>query len=489
MDEHDETTQEDATTAEVAATSSWESPMPLSMPPMPPAARAPEQPFVPADVTEQVALPADVTEQVAGAPSIEAPAPWYVGDASGAGSLPPGDGGPLRGAGASPERPGGRHRVVAVAAAAALLAGGVGAGLGVALGGSSTPTTAPSHVPVIASPGTSTQTATGPTESTAAIAKAVTPAIVDINTNVASPASQGQEQAAGTGMIITASGEVLTNNHVVANATKISIHVQGYAGSYGATVIGVDPTKDVALLQIEGFSGRLPTVSLGNSSTVPVGSAVVAIGNALGFGQQPTTVTGIVSALGRTITASDQSITTSSETLHNLIETDAPIQPGDSGGPLVNSHGQVIGMDTAASSASQAGSTLGFAIPINEARAIVQQMEKGHATGGIVLGENAFLGIFEGTSSFGFGGFGASTGATGVAGVAVSDVAIGGPAQAAGIAAGDTITAVGSTPTTSIAALQRAISSNKPGDQVTVTYVDTTGASHTATVTLAGLPK
>jgi len=459
----------------VAAT--FESPMPLSMPPMThevpvgPGATAPDQP---------------AQDAVAG----DAPAPWYAGDDAGGGAPPPPSAGGWPGAGGAYEpsapRPAGRHRVVAVAAAAALLAGGVGAGLGVALGTGSSTTSAPSHVPVIPSPGRSTQAATGPSESTAAIAKAVTPAVVDINTNVASPASQGQSQAAGTGMIITSSGEVLTNNHVVENATKISVHIQGHSGSYAASVIGVDPTKDVALLQIEGYSGTLPTVSLGNSSTVAVGNAVVAIGNALGFGQQPTTVTGIVSALGRTITASDQSLTTTSETLHNLIETDAPIQPGDSGGPLVNAHGQVIGMDTAASSSSGSGTTLGFAIPINEARSIVQQIEKGDATGGVILGETAFLGIFEGTSSFGFGNFGTPSG---VAGVAVSDVSIGGPAQAAGIAAGDTITAVGSTPTTSITALQQVISSHKPGDQITVTFVDTTGASHTATVTLAGLPK
>ncbi len=483
------------------------SPLPLSMPPMAPVTdgsgqehaagagsppgEAPAAQDAPpaADAPPHAATPGNAAGDpgAAGAPPPPPPGGWGPGG-------PPGwtPGGWAPGPYEHPARPAARRRVVAVAAAAALLAGGVGAGLGVSLGTGSS-TSAPSDVPVIPSPGTSTQTAAGPSEPTAAIAKAVTPAVVDITSEVASPASQGQSQAEGTGMIITASGEVLTNNHVVENATKITVHVQGHAGSYPATVIGVNPTKDVALVQIEGFSGRLPTVVLGNSSAVAVGNPVVAIGNALGFGQQPTTVTGIVSALGRTITASDQSILSTSETLHNLIETDAPIQPGDSGGPLVDSHGQVIGMDTAAVSS---GPVLGFAIPVNEARAIVQQIEKHQAVGGNILGENAFLGIFEGTSSFGnlggfgnFGGLGGSGSASAVSGVSVSDVAIGGPAQAAGIAAGDTITAVGSTPTPSIAALQKVISAHKPGDQVTVTFVDTTGTSHTATVTLAGIPK
>jgi S1-C subfamily serine protease len=378
--------------------------------------------------------------------------------------------------------------VLTVAAAAALLAGGLGAGLGVAFSGGNSSTSSSTSVPVIPSPTHSTVASSGPTESTAAIAKAVQPAIVDINTDVASPASQGQEQAAGTGMIITSTGEVLTNNHVVADATKITVSIQGSSGTYGATVIGVDPTKDVALLQIEGYSGTLPTVRLGNSATAAVGDPVVAMGNALGLGQQPTTVTGIVSSLDRTITASDSSPTSVSETLHGLIETDAPIQPGDSGGPLINSQGQVIGMDTAAESASGSGvgTTLGFAIPINEARSIVQQMERGQAGGGVILGETAFLGVFDGSSSS-FGGF--AFGQQSVSGVPVSDVAIGSPAQAAGIVGGDTITAVDSVATPTIASLQKAIESKKPGDQVTVTYVDTSGASHTATVTLIGMPK
>jgi S1-C subfamily serine protease len=458
---------------------SWVPLMPLSMPPF--------DPSPPADVLDdRVAGDPVADDEWAPSDGAPPPPPWFGAGPVAYGPVPP-----------PPEPPRSNHRTLAAAAVAALLAGGLGAGLGAAFGSSSpspsSATSAPTTVPIIPTPGRSTQASSGPSESVAAIAKAALPAIVDIDGDVASETSTGQEEDAGTGMIITSSGEVLTNNHVVEDATKITVSVQGHSGTYAADVIGVDPTKDVALLQIEGFSGPLPTIRLGNSSTVAVGSSVVAMGNAQGLGGQPTTVTGIVSALGRTITASDESEIPASETLHGLIETDAPIQPGDSGGPLLNSKGEVIGMDTAASSSSDSGATLGFAIPIDNARAIVQAMEKGETTGGITLGESPFLGIFEEPDSSsglggGFGGFGGGSGTT-VTGVAVSDVAIGSPAEAAGIVGGDTITKVDSTPTPTITALQKVIGAQKPGSQVTVTYVDTSGETQTATVTLEGIPK
>ncbi|MCU1495409.1 MAG: hypothetical protein JWO62_3173 [Acidimicrobiaceae bacterium] len=452
----------------------WESPMPLSMP----------------SFAQSSAGPTDGLLDPPGGPSsggTPPELPWGGGGPGDYGHVPP----------PPPEPHHGGRNVLAVAAVAALLAGGLGAGLGVAFGSGSGSGPTSTTVPVVPSPGRSTQASSGPSESTAAIAKAVQPGIVDINTTVASPAAQGQEQAAGTGMIITSSGEVLTNNHVVENATKITVSIQGHSGTYAASVIGVDPTKDVALLQIEGYSGSLPTVSLGNSSSVAVGNSVVAMGNAQGLGGQPTTVTGMVSALGRTITAGDQTSATVSETLHGLIETDAPIQPGDSGGPLINAHAQVVGMDTAALSGTDTSATLGFAIPINQARTIAQEMEKGQAVNGIILGESPFLGIYGSVSSaFGSSGFGSSTGTgtgtsagTTPAGIGLSDVAIGGPAQAAGLVAGDTITKIDSTTTTTFAALQKVVAAQKPGNQISVSYVDTSGATHSATVTLGGIPK
>ncbi len=399
-----------------------------------------------------------------------------------------------------------RGTLIAATTAVALAAGGLGAGLGVALSGSSAATAAGSAQTgqTVTVPGV-TETS-GRSLSTAAIAAKVDPAVVDINTVVASPSSEGQEEAAGTGMIITKGGEVLTNNHVVADATRISVTIQGRSGTFAAKVIGVDPTDDVALLQIEGVRNALPTVELGNSSSAVVGTNVVAIGNALGLGHQPTVVTGQVTATGRTITASDEGSASNSETLHNLLQTDADIVPGDSGGPLVNSAGQVIGMDTAATS-SESGSTTGFAIPIDSAINLVDQMVKGQTGNGVVFGETPYLGIFESATATnnnnpngyggGFGGFGysgasgssGSSGTSSVSGVYVEDVSLNGPAYNAGIRGGDTITAFNGKATTSLSALKSVLDSLKPGAKASVTFVGQTGASQTVTVMIGQIPQ
>jgi S1-C subfamily serine protease len=408
-----------------------------------------------------------------------------------------------------------RTKLVAASTAVALAAGGIGAGLGVALSGGGAVATGSPHGQAVSVP-SATETS-GKSMTTAAIAAEIDPAVVDIDTVVASPSSEGQEDAAGTGMILTSAGEVLTNNHVVEDATSIRVTVQGRSGSFAAKVIAVDPTEDVALLQIEGVKNPLPTIKLGNSSTAAVGTSVVAIGNAEGLGQQPTVVTGQITATGRTITASDEGSGTNAETLHNLLQTDAEIVPGDSGGPLVNSSGQVIGMDTAASSSEQ-GATMGFAIPINTAINLVDDMVKGKTTNGIILGETPYLGIFESSSStsgsrsgyggngyggngYGFGGgFGGGFGysgasgssgssATSVAGVYVEDVSLNGPAYNAGIRAGDTITSLDGKATTSLTQLKSVLDSLKPGAKATVAVVGPDGSSQTLTVTIGAIPQ
>ena len=183
--------------------------------------------------------------------------------------------------------------------------------------------------------------------STSQIAAKVSPGLVD----VVSTLGDENGKAAGTGMVLTSNGEVLTNNHVIDGATSISVTDIGNGHTYKATVVGYDKTKDIAVLQLQNASG-LRTVTFGDSSTVSVGQQVVAIGNAEGKGGQPSVVTGSVTALNQSITASDEGSASNSEQLTGLIQTNAPIQPGDSGGPLVNSAGQVIGIDTAASSSS-----------------------------------------------------------------------------------------------------------------------------------------
>ncbi len=180
--------------------------------------------------------------------------------------------------------------------------------------------------------------------------------------------SGGTQEDQGTGMIITPDGEVVTNNHVISGATTITVTLYGSLKALPATLIDTDPANDVALLQIDGQS-NLPTVSYGDSDDVQVGDAVVAIGNALGLSAGTPTVTqGIISAKGRTVQASDSS-GTGTETLINMIQTDAAINPGNSGGPLVDSSGMVIGMNTAVASSTDGtaqAQDIGFAIPSNK---------------------------------------------------------------------------------------------------------------------------
>ena len=252
------------------------------------------------------------------------------------------------------------------------------------------------------------------------IASRVDPALVDV---VSTDGYQGATSA-GTGIVLSSTGEVLTNNHVVNGATSIKVTDIGNGKTYTATVVGYDASHDVAVIQLQGASG-LTTASLGDSSTVQTGDSVTALGNAEGKGGTPSVATGTVTALNQSITASDE-LSSVSEQLTGLIETNAPIQPGDSGGSLVNSYGQVIGMDTAAGSSDQpqgqsstATATQAYAIPINEAVSIAQQIESGTTTADVHIGATAFLGWRSaprapaaGSSggSNGFGGFGGSNG-------------------------------------------------------------------------------
>ena len=216
--------------------------------------------------------------------------------------------------------------------------------------------------------------------------------LVIINTTL----QYSSEQAAGTGMVINADGLVLTNNHVIENATKITATVASTGKTYLAKVVGYDVTGDIALIQLQNPSGLHP-VPIGDASKVKTGAAVVALGNAEGQ-NQIVPATGHITGLNQTITASDQGGTVSSETLHGMIETNANVVAGDSGGPLVNSAGQVIGMDTAGNSVSgpQQQSVSGFAIPINTALSVARQITAGHAGSTIVVGYPPFIGIYVG---------------------------------------------------------------------------------------------
>ena len=209
------------------------------------------------------------------------------------------------------------------------------------------------------------------------VATSVDPAVVDITSTLTGGVAEG------TGMVITPGGQVLTNNHVVDGSLRITGQIDGAGRTYTMSIIGVDPTHDVALLQLEGAS-NLRTVSVGDSTKVGEGDAVLAIGNGLGKGGTPSTAAGTVVALGQTITATEDD-GSNPETLNDMIETNADIQPGYSGGPLVDARGQVIGMDTAASPdglGERFGSTSpdGFAIPITDAMSVVDTLRNGRGT-------------------------------------------------------------------------------------------------------------
>jgi len=282
-------------------------------------------------------------------------------------------------------------------------------------------------------------------------------------------------------MIVTSGGEVLTNNHVIQNASTIRVSVAG-TGTYPARVLGADPTGDVALLQLRGASG-LPTAALADSSNLTIGEEVVAMGNALGRGGAPSVAAGTITGLDRSIVA--RSDAGPGEHLHGLIQTDASISPGESGGPLVNTAGQVIGMITAGAPTQTSTATrVGFAIPTNDAVSVVDRIESGRGGASVVLGQAGFLGIEAAPLT---PETAARTGIDARSGVVVAGILPNGPAAQAGIRPPSVITAIDGRAVGSPTALGTMLHSHKPGEQVRVTWVDTSG-THTATVSLIAGP-
>jgi S1-C subfamily serine protease len=284
----------------------------------------------------------------------------------------------------------------------------------------------------------------------------VEPSIVSIDVK-----GQGSEDQ-GTGMIISSKGYVITNNHVIAAAVHggtITVTPTGSTKSLSATLIGTNPIDDVALIKINNASG-LPAVTFGNSTSLVVGDAVVAIGNALGLAAGTPTVTqGIVSALGRTVTAGSSS---SSETLNNMIQTDAAINPGNSGGPLLDSHGDVIGMNTAVAGSLPDGTSaqnIGFAIPVATIESLLKQLEAGQS----IVSHGAFIGVEIMSMSPSLQsqyGFTVSTGAV------VTSVIAGTGAASAGLKQGDIIVGINAIKIASAQDVSSVISALKPGDTI-----------------------
>jgi S1-C subfamily serine protease len=346
-----------------------------------------------------------------------------------------------------------------------------------------------------------------------AIVTKVKPGLVIINTNL----QFDSEAAAGTGMVINADGLVLTNNHVIDGSTKITATVAATGRTYSATVVGYDKTGDIALIQLQNASG-LTVVPIGNSSSVKIGNAVVALGNAEGRGRI-TAAAGGVTGLNQTITASEEGGSTASETLTGMIQTDANIVPGDSGGPLAGSTG-VIGMDTAGNAVSdQQQTSAGFAIPINTALSVARQIAGGHASSTITIGYPPFVGIFIASGSNGSpqaqaqqeeqqsGGGGSGGAGSGPAcytsnadltvpsaiapvssGTLIIGTICGSPAASAGMTGGAVITAVNGQAVGSPDDLTGILSRFQPGDTISVTWVSPSGQRSTSSLHLTAGP-
>jgi S1-C subfamily serine protease len=429
-----------------------------------------------------------------------------------------------------PPRPPRRRIGLLSYVAVALVAGALGAGSVVALYHPASSSTAvplpsssglaPAPLPTGAIPAPSTAPGTSTGES--GVVSKIEPGLVIINTAL----QYNSEQAAGTGMVITSGGLVLTNNHVIEDATRITATVVSTGRTYDVRVVGYDVTGDVALIQMEGASG-LHTVPIGTSAGLKVGQPVVAMGNAEGR-SMIVPAAGSITGLNQTITASDQGGTVTSETLHGMIETNADIVSGDSGGPLANTAGQVIGMNTAGNDVQfQTQTAEGFAIPINTALAIARQIQAGQASSTISIGYPPFMGIYiaqgsnaspqaqeaqqegngfgggfggGGFGNGGFGGFGnggssgcytndagltaPSTIANVSSGTLIVGVICGSPAASAGMTAGSVITAVNGQAVGSPDDLTSVVSKYRPGDTIAVTWVSPSGQRTTSNIDL-----
>ena len=299
---------------------------------------------------------------------------------------------------------------------------------------------------------------------TRTVTRSANTGIVDIYTTLG---YEDGAAAAGTGMLISRKGEVLTNNHVIRGATKFKVVDVTTHRSYNATVVGYSVSHDIAVLQLANAS-HLRTIKLGGYLKLHVGQPVIARGNAQGRGGAPKAAPGRVIALHRKIVARD--ISGDSETLHNVIATNTAVEPGDSGGPLEDVHNRAIGMVTAG---SPVGVARGFAIPIRQALLYARTIMKGKSSAAIHVGPTAFLGVVLKDVS---------------GGTQIQQVLPNLPADAAGLVAGDVITSLNGAPISSMADMRQALLSIAVGTAVSIGWNDTTGTAQTGTITPASGP-
>ncbi len=283
-----------------------------------------------------------------------------------------------------------------------------------------------------------------------------------------------REQTLGSGVIISPDGYILTANHVIADADQIKVALTGNKKEYTAKVVGADPPTDVAVLKID--EQDLPAITLGNSDQVEVGDIALAIGNPFAIsrpGQTPTVTMGIISALGRSGLDFDNDVG-----YENYIQTDAAINPGNSGGALVDADGRLIGINAAIASSSEGNEGIGFAIPINLARHVVERLIHGGKV------SRGFLGVIPQDID---PGLEESLNLTSDNGALIGDVESGTPADKAGLKSGDVIVEFDGQPITSANDLRLAVANCSPDTEVTVKYVRD-GKEHTLKVKLASQP-
>jgi S1-C subfamily serine protease len=354
--------------------------------------------------------------------------------------------------------------VVSLAALLVLAAMGIGVGIGYGVFGAKVPVRT-AATPTAATP--TTLPVTSPR--VAAIAAKVDPGLVDVQTELGYQTASG----AGTGMVVTSSGEVFTNNHVIEDETSLRVTDVGNGRTYTATVAGYDVSADVAVLLMRGAS-HLRTVSFA-SAPARIGQAVVAIGNAGGKGGVPTAVAGTVTGIDTTVTAQNE-LSGATEHLTGMIQTSAPIQAGDSGGPLVATTGKVLGMNTAGSSSFALAheTTEGFAIPIRTVASIGTAIVQGRSSVTVHVGPTAFLGVEV-----------ANVDTTGAAVVAVLP---GTAAAAIGLGQGDTIVSLAGHAIRNPTMLSAVLQAAKPGAKVQISWQTRFGQLHTVTVTLRSGP-
>ncbi|MDH6196514.1 serine protease Do [Mycobacterium frederiksbergense] len=302
-----------------------------------------------------------------------------------------------------------------------------------------------------------------------AVAAQVEPSVARIDTVV----DYQQAIGIGTGIVLSPSGEVLTNYHVVQGANAVNATVGGQ--TYRADLVGYDRLHDIAVLQLQGAAGLIPA-PIGDSATLAPGQPVVALGNAAGSRAPLTREVGSVTAFGQTVNAEDE-LTGSADQINGLFEFAAPVRAGDSGGPVVNDAGQVVGMTTAATVNFRMGpGGKGFAIPINDALAIAGQIRSRTPAPAVHIGPPTMLGV------------GVRTAQRQGIGVIVQDVMRGGPAEAAGLMPGDLLTVIEGTPLDSARTLTLVLDQHYPGDVIGLTWLDRSGQQRTGKATLVAGP-